>query len=298
MFVKTNTLSAIKDYFNANLSDLYSSNELKVIVKELSIKRFNIRPVEYLHFTDSKLSESDLLYFYNALKRLKLQEPFQYVLGETWFYDLNLKIDSRALIPRPETEELVDWATSDFKTFSKPVIMDLCSGSGCIALALKNNLPSAFVTAIEFSKDAIDLIRENKKQTKLDIEVVEMDVLNLNHYSNFKSNSFDCWISNPPYIPEKEKTLMAVNVLEHEPEMALFVENDDPLVFYRGIGKQSQIYLKEGGVLYFEINENLGEETVDLLKQMGFVNIELRKDLQGRDRMVKARKVSSRHERK
>lgn len=296
MFVQSNTVGSIKAYFNTKLSDLFTESELKLIVKELTIKRFNISSSDYLSFSESLLSESDLLFYRDALKRLQNEEPFQYILGETWFYDLNLKIDSRALIPRPETEELVEWVSSDLKGVPNQTIMDLCSGSGCVALALKNNLKDASVIASELSDGALDLIAENAERTKLNVEIVAMDVLKEEAYSNLAPDSFDCWVSNPPYIPTKEKALMAANVLEHEPEMALFVEDNDPLIFYREIAQQALQYLKPDGALYYEINEHLGEATRQLLEEIGFVNIELRKDLQGRDRMMKALKVSSRHE--
>ena len=248
MFVKANTLGEIKHYFNDQLSDLYSSNEIKLIIKELSINRFKINQVDYISSSEMRLSESDLLFYHNALKRLRNQEPFQYVLGETWFYDLNLKIDSRALIPRPETEELVDWIVKDFSQVERPVIMDLCSGSGCIALALKSGLKDSKVVASEYSRDAISLIEENKTRTNLEIQIEEMDVLKSDAYSVFSEESFDCWVSNPPYIPEQDKALMASNVLEHEPHIALFVDDSDPLIFYREIGLNALKYLKEEGL--------------------------------------------------
>ena len=298
MFVKSNVLSEIKLYFNKELSNLYSSSELRLIIKELTIQRFEISTSEYMSFSNTKLSESDLLFYRSALKRLKNEEPFQYILGETWFYDLNLKVDPRALIPRPETEELVDWVNNDLKTLQSPVVMDLCSGSGCIALALKSNLSVSEIVATEFSQGALSLIEENKIKTGLDIEVAPMQVLKNEQYLSFKKESFDCWVANPPYIPEKEKALMAPNVLEHEPHMALFVEDNDPLIFYRVIAENAMIYLKEGGALFYEIHEELTHPMLALLEDIGFVNIEVRKDLQGKDRMMKALKVSSRHESK
>lgn len=296
MFVQANTLKEIKRYFNSELSSLYTESEVKLIVKDLTIKRFDIRYSEYVLFSEERLSESDLLFYHEALKRLRNEEPFQYILEEVWFYDLNLKIDSRALIPRPETEELVDWIKTDLKNAPESKIMDLCSGSGCIALALKSLLPESNVAAVEYSEDALSLLRENEKRTNLSLEISSMDVLNEDHYSVFRPNSFDCWVSNPPYIPNKERTLMAPNVLEHEPGMALFVTDEDPLVFYRVIAEKALIYLRSGGTLYYEINENLTASMLTLLEGLGFVNIEVRKDLQGRDRMMRAQTLPSRHE--
>ncbi|MFT6982320.1 MAG: release factor glutamine methyltransferase [Crocinitomicaceae bacterium] len=296
MFVQANSLKEIKRYFNSELSILYTESELKLIIKELTIKRLDISSVDYLLLSEKRLSESDLLFYHDALKRLRNQEPFQYILGEVWFYDLNLKIDSRALIPRPETEELVDWIKTDLKNLSQPTMMDLCSGSGCIALALKSLMPESNCSAAEYSEDALSLLRENAKRTNLSLDISKMDVLNEDDYSYLAPNSFDCWVSNPPYIPTREKSLMAPNVLKHEPLMALFVTDEDPLVFYRVIAEKALVYLKKGGALYFEINENLTASMLALLEGLGFVNIEVRKDLQGKDRMMKAQTVSSHHE--
>ena len=296
MFVQANSLEEIKRYFNSELSNLYTESEVKLIIKELTIKRLNISPVDFVLVLRERLSESDLLFYYDALKRLRNQEPFQYILGEVWFYDLNLKIDSRALIPRPETEELVDWIKTDLKNHSQPTIMDLCSGSGCIALALKSLMLESNCSAAEYSEDALSLLRENTKRTNLSLDISKMDVLNEDDYSYLAPNSFDCWVSNPPYIPTREKSLMAPNVLKYEPLMALFVADEDPLIFYRVIAEKALVYLKKEGVLYFEINENLTVSMLTLLEGLGFVNIEVRKDLQGKDRMMKAQTVSSHHE--
>ena len=296
MFVQANSLEEIKRYFNSELSNLYTESEIKLIIKELTIKRLNISPVDFVLVLRERLSESDLLFYHDALKRLRKQEPFQYILGEVWFYDLNLKIDSRALIPRPETEELVDWIKTDLKNHSQPTIMDLCSGSGCIALALKSLMLESNCSAAEYSEDALSLLRENTKRTNLSLDISKMDVLNEDDYSCLVPNSFDCWVSNPPYIPTREKSLMAPNVLKYEPLMALFVADEDPLIFYRVIAEKALVYLKKEGVLYFEINENLTVSMLTLLEGLGFVNIEVRKDLQGKDRMMKAQTVSSHHE--
>jgi len=296
MFVKANTIREVKQFFNTELSNFYSSNELKYMIKELTIKRFNFSPIEYISSSEIRLSDSDLLFYQDALNRLKQGEPFQYVLGSVWFYDLNLKIDSRALIPRPETEELVDWVKSEMQLVQKSVILDLCSGSGCIALALKSVLTNSEIVAAEYMQDALELIQENKTRTNLEILIESIDVLDGDSYSVFEKASFDCWVSNPPYIPESDKSRMSANVLEHEPDIALFVDDADPLVFYRVIAKNAMLYLKDGGVLFFEIHEDLAKSTEELLKEIGFVNIEVRKDLQGKERMMKAHKVSSRHE--
>jgi release factor glutamine methyltransferase len=294
MFVQGNGISDIKAYFSKELSHLFSANELKQIVKHLTVNRFKISDSEYILFSNNKLSESDLLYYHWALKRLRNEEPFQYVLGETEFCGLKIKVDERALIPRPETEELVEWIKETI-TIDAPTITDLCTGSGCIALALKSIYPKGDVLAVDESIEAISLVDENRTILDLDVQLLQADVLEPNVYPTFDREQTDVIVSNPPYIPTKDKSLMADNVLKYEPHMALFVEDDDPLVFYRVIAENSGYNLKEGGWLFFEIHEELSKGVVELMKNAGFVNIEVRKDLQGKDRMVKGQKLSSRH---
>lgn len=293
MFVSSNRLSDIKSYYSSKLSSLFSESEINLMIKYLSLKRLGLSNSDYLSSSNILLSESDLLYFNFALKRLLKNEPFQYILGDVEFYGLELNCDARALIPRPETEELVDWVLGSIERNKSFKIMDLCSGSGCIALGMKSKLPNAEIIAAELSEDAIALIEENSLKTNLSIVPIKMDVLNVGDYSNFEKESFDCWISNPPYIPNKEKGLMEQNVLDFEPHLALFVNDNDPLVFYQAIAMQAKKYLKSGGHLYFEINENYGEEMRKMLLDLGFLNIELRKDLQGKARMMRAQNVIS-----
>ncbi|MCR9173353.1 MAG: peptide chain release factor N(5)-glutamine methyltransferase [bacterium] len=302
MFVPSNEFRSIRTYYSEQLAGLYSANELKIILKYLFLKRFNAQPSDYILADDKRLSESDLLFFRDALKRLRKNEPFQYILGEAEFYGLLLKCDHRALIPRPETEELVDWILESIKTepraesIGAPLnILDICSGSGCIALALKSQLPNAFVFAIEYSEEALQLIEENKSFTELKINTIHANALT-NDYVNLVENKQSVIVSNPPYIPQADREIMKANVLEFEPEMALFVENDDPLVFYREIMRRSKSILNENGWLYFEIHEDLSNDVQRLFEECNFVNIELRKDLQGKDRMMRGQMVNSNHE--
>lgn len=294
MFVQHNDLSGVKDYFASKLQQLFTESEIKQIVKMFVCNRLNISNSEYLFASELKFSESDLLYFRDVVKRLGKDEPVQYVLGEAFFYDLELKIDERALIPRPETEELVDWIVKEFDSSKSWKMTDVCAGSGCIALALKSVFPASEVDALELSQEAISLIQENKGKTDLEINVVPFDAVE-GSLSEL-NKTYDVIVSNPPYIPQKDRAMMHRNVLDFEPDMALFVEDDDALLFYRRIGEDSMSVLGENGSLFFEIHEDLGQSVVELLKEIGFVNIELRKDLQGKDRMVRARKVSSLYE--
>lgn len=293
MFVQTNTIRSIKDYFKSRLSSLYSESEIKVIYTESICKRLNINKVDLMTGNDEYLSESDLLYFRSVVKRLLNHEPFQYIMGSTDFYGLEIKCDSRALIPRPETEELVDWIAADYKGKAESKILDLCTGTGCIALALKKaSQNNAVVIGIDISKDAVELANENAKCNNLDVKFEELDVLDNNQFKNqLKPASFDIWVSNPPYVPDSDKQKMSRNVLDFEPHLALFVSDHNPLIFYNQIAKEAVIYLNNGGYLYFEIHEDLSDDVMEILKKYNFVNIELRKDLQGKPRMIKAQKA-------
>ncbi len=213
--------------------------------------------------------------------RLKRYEPIQYIFGETEFYGLKLKVNPAVLIPRPETEELVQWILESNKP-EAPKILDIGTGSGCIALALKKNIKPAEVTAVDISEDALKAAAENADNLRLEIHFQRADFLN---FRERKWENFDLLVSNPPYVRQLEKAQMQPNVLEHEPGKALFVSDADPLVFYRETGEFALQYLNSGGQLFFEINEQFGSEIKELFQRPEFKNIRLKKDINGKDRM-------------
>lgn len=290
MFVQTNTIQAVKSYFKERLQDHFSESELKFMFKETAMARLNLTASEYVLCDTNLLSESDLLFFRSVVKRLLSNEPFQYIIGKTFFFGLEIATDSRALIPRPETEELVDWIAQEFPKNSSIRIADICTGSGCIALALKSYFSNAQVFATDISQEALLLTQENAKKLNLSITTLLSDAKIPDSAVSSQLQNSEIWVSNPPYIPMKEKIEMRENVLAFEPHLALFVSNEDPLIFYREIGKNAHLNLKSGGKLFFEIHEDLSKEIVDILKLIGFVNMEMRKDLQGKMRMIKAEK--------
>ena len=294
MFVENNTINAIKTYLKEKLVEKFSASEIKLMTNELIKARLNLSSSDLISSGELLLSESDLLFFRSCAKRLLNDEPFQHIIGSTFFYGLELQTDRRALIPRPETEELVDWIVKDYEDKSSIRIIDLCTGTGCIALALKSVFKTASIDAIDVSLDALTLTKENSNALGLELNFRQLDVLSESAFSPriFLPESYDVWVSNPPYIPESDKEDMAKNVLEYEPEIALFVENEEPLKFYLKIAQDALLFLKSDGALYFEIHEDFGAQIEVLLKSFGFVNIELRKDLQGKTRMVKARTVT------
>ena len=283
MFVIDNQLKTAKNYFSEQLKNLFTSTEINSMWKEIICFRVKLNESDFILNTTFRLSESDLLFIRSYVHRLKKNEPFQYIHGTTTFFGLELICDKRALIPRPETEELVAWAVEfgPYKT-----IADICSGSGCIALGLKSKFSESNVIGIDISTNALSLAQENSKLTNLDVEFIHADVLNINR--DLLDQKWDCIISNPPYIPSNERESIAENVLNFEPEISLFVGNDNPLIFYKAIVEYAKSNLSENGFLFFEIHPDFSAEISDLLKLKGFINIELRKDLQGKNRMIKA----------
>lgn len=286
MFVNNNSIHAVRAYFKNELKDLFSERELKTIAQRFICKRLDWSITTYMISKDATVSESDLLFFRGAIKRLLAGEPFQYVIGETYFYNITLQTTSQALIPRPETEELVAWILKELP--NKPQrIIDVGTGTGCIPLAIKMDRPNDEVFGIDISDKAIKLAQENAHALNLDVTFDKYDILKTEN--NPAINDFwDVIISNPPYIPEREREEMACHVLKYEPDDALFVPNETPLLFYERIAIFAKECLTQSGILYFEIHEDLGLETVRLLNSYGF-DTELKKDLQNKDRMIKAK---------
>ena len=242
---------------------------------------------------DLSLTEEQQKWYDEAIVRLKNNEPIQHILGYSEFYGRKLKCDRRALVPRPETEELVDWIISDWSTVNSQQstvnCIDIGTGTGCIALSLAKELPLAKVTALDISIDALSLAHENAEMLEVgNVDFAEGDILNMDEEHCVAREKYAVIVSNPPYVRECEKAEMEANVLEYDPHTALFVSNEDPLIFYRTIGKFGLSHLEKNGALYFEINQYLGQETCDLLVTMGYKNVELREDINGNARMIKA----------
>lgn len=289
MFVQSNTVKDLKRYFSKKLELHFSPSEVKLMFSIALEKRLGIPGSEILLRGDDRLSESDLLFMRSIAHRLLENEPFQYIIGETEFCGLTLDCDKRALIPRPETEELVAWIAGSFPREEALSMADFCSGSGCIALALKSYFPKAYIRAYELSEEALALSRQNAARNHLDVSFVQADILNFPG-ELIADGSLDLIVSNPPYIPEKDKGKMQANVLTFEPHMALFVSDHDPLSFYRKIAGIAAHKLKKGGQLFFEMHEDLAQEVRQLLVASGFDTVEWKEDLQGKKRMIKALK--------
>lgn len=287
MFVKDNTLASAKVYFFERLPQ-FSESELRSMWWQIICKRFNWRKEDLLLNAQTRLSESDLLYVRSYVKRLQENEPFQHILGETTFFDLTIKCSPAALIPRPETEELVAWITEE-KSLESAV--DICSGSGCIALGIKSFFKDSKVTGVELSEDAIELSKENAKGNQLDVNFLKGDALNLSDSVWNTFSDVSLVVSNPPYIPLNEKAEMDKNVLDFEPHLALFVPDNQAIIFYEKIAAIANLILKKEGTLYFELHPDFQVEVSEMLSKKGFVSIEIRQDLQGKNRMLKAVKL-------
>jgi release factor glutamine methyltransferase len=240
----------------------------------------------YLDY-ERPLTENELENIRSLLRRRSKLEPLQYILGETEFYGLTFKVNPAVLIPRPETEELVDWILKS-KLPESPVIFDVGTGSGCIPISLKKNIPNAKVITCDISQKSLEVAKENAKLNQVEVDFIHQNFLEFQKPDQFPM--LDVLVSNPPYVTDSEKTRMQKNVLDHEPTTALFVPDHDPLKFYKALVEFSNSYLKEEGLIFWEINECFGKECVLLLKENGYLNVELRKDLSGKYRMVKATK--------
>jgi release factor glutamine methyltransferase len=224
-----------------------------------------------------------------ALQRLAKNEPVQYIIGETEFYGRKFKVNPSVLIPRPETEELVAWVVADYRAQTQHSFLDLGCGSGCISISLAKELPDNQVFALDISEPALALAQENALLNQAQIKFIQADILQLSPDFSYQNQlpAFDCMVSNPPYVRAREKAQMSANVLDFEPELALFVADDTPLIFYQKICQYAHYQLVKGGNIYFEINESLAKEMTQLLNSEGFESIELRNDLRGKPRMMK-----------
>jgi release factor glutamine methyltransferase len=295
-------LQDLKNEFATSLSGLYPSEEIKSFFTILSEKFLALSRIDIALNSDKVISEAIAEKFTKAMVRLNACEPVQYITGETEFYSLPFKVNKHTLIPRPETEELVDWIVEESKTprpasktqHRRPrtqdpgprTLLDIGTGSGCIAISLAKSLPQYQVSGLDFSSEALKIANENAVLNEVSIDFFEFDILTTDNLPE----CYNIIVSNPPYIRELEKKEMQPNVLWYEPQSALFVPNDDPFLFYRKIAVLAKNHLVEGGFLYFEINEYLGNELFHLLESYDFHEIILKKDIFGKNRMMRCTK--------
>lgn len=280
------------------LSSIYDEQEIESFFYLLLESYQGKKRIDLALNPDMEMDALQLIQWESALSELLNQKPIQYIIGATEFYGLPFLVNENTLIPRPETEELVEWIVAESRNSATGSlkILDIGTGSGCIAISLAKNLPNAEVFAVDVSEKALAVAKKNADTNKVKVNFIQADILKINDLvelptSNFQlPTHFDIMVSNPPYVRHLEKAEIKPNVLEHEPHLALFVEDTDALLFYRKIAELAKENLAEKGKLFFEINQYLGKETLELLEKFGFNSTELKKDIYGNDRMTRSEK--------
>jgi release factor glutamine methyltransferase len=279
------TIQEATYYLLNKIRTIYPDSEAGAITDRVMEKLTGSLKAERMLYKNESITPSEESQLHEYTERLMKPEPVQYVLNECWFYGLKFYVDKNVLIPRPETEELVDWVIRNLKfPFSDLKILDMGTGSGCIAVSLKRKLRKAEVWACDISEEALHVARQNATALQAEINFRQLDFLSEEQRSGLPS--FDIIVSNPPYVPVKDKATMHNNVINHEPHTALFVPDNDTLVYYVALADFAATHLNKNGTVYCEINESLGKETSDVFNQTGFTT-ELRKDMQGKERMIK-----------
>ena len=284
-------INKFRDYFNKTLKKLYPTSEIDTFLFLLLEEYLNFKRIDVVLKSNFEISSEDLTLLKSSTKLLEQEVPIQYILGKTEFYGFPFILNEHVLIPRPETEELV---TSVLNKISKlerlhPIekekklkILDIGTGSGCIPISLKRSLPFAEITAIDIANEALIIAQKNASLNKVNINFIQQNILKTTGLDDI----YDIIISNPPYVRVSEKIEIKNNVLKNEPHLALFVEDNNPLIFYSKITELAKSHLTKNGTLFFEINQYLGKETVELIKLKGFNKIQLKKDIFGHDRII------------
>lgn len=295
----------IKQYrtqFIQELSPIYDIGEAESFFYLILEEKQKLKRIDLALNPDLAFSNDEIQLWNSIIEQLKKEIPIQYLLGKTSFYGLEFEVNENVLIPRPETEELVEWIIESQKLSfdsaqddsGKIKILDIGTGSGCIAISLAKNIPNAQVFAIDVSEKALATAHKNAVMNQVEVNFIKTDILKTNDLEKLPSSHFplptyfDVIVSNPPYVRELEKQEIKKNVLDNEPHLALFVDDNDALIFYRKIAELAQKSLSPNGQLFFEINQYLGKEMIDLLEKMNFKNVELRKDIYGNDRMIRS----------
>lgn len=276
-------IKSLKTHFFTELQTIQEDSEIESFFFILTEFLHNLKRIDVSLHPDFEVTESYFKKWNTIISELKTEKPIQYITGEAWFYGLRFEVNENTLIPRPETEELVEWIVDGLKLKGKGQrVLDIGTGSGCIPIALKNEIPSAAVSAIDISEKALEMAHKNALDNQVEVNFIHQDILTAESFHE----KYDVIVSNPPYVRNLEKQEIKKNVLDFEPHLALFVDDYDALLFYRKIAQLALKSLLPNGKLFFEINQYLAKETVELLTQLGFKNIELRKDFVGNDRMI------------
>lgn len=278
--MKTSRIEILR-YISQHIEHLYSEQERMHIARMVAASLSKEPESRYLIERDEVV---DIPSLESKVDELAKGRPVQYVIGHQEFCGLDIEVGEGVLIPRPETQELVAWATEKASEFNQTRILDVCTGSGCIALALAHQIKDAKVTAIDISEEALAIARRNEERLQCGVEFMQDDALA--HLPKLANREFDIVVSNPPYIPLSERESMHINITGYEPEIALFVDDDDPLIFYREIARSAKELLSPKGYLLFEVHETLAQETAEMLHSQGYCQIELRHDCFDKPRMI------------
>ena len=288
MFVTSNKIEALLPYYIDKLKGIYPESEIKNLFYYMCYFTFGIEKIE-IKYSEHRLSESELLIQRAYVKRLLNHEPIQHIIEVCEFYGLNFKVNSNTLVPRPETEELVDLILNENSNTNLNVL-DIGTGSGCIPISLKHMRNNWEIIGLDISSDALKMAKLNAQSNHVSVNFMNCDIL---HNTPPLTEPLDIIISNPPYVLESDKKEMSPNVLQYDPHLALFVPNDNPLLFYIKIAELSKNLLKPLGKLYFEIHEKYGQDVIQLLLENGFETVKVHQDLQGKDRMVSGIKMNA-----
>lgn len=278
-------LKDLRYYFFNQLND-FSKSEINTFFKLLCEDIIGIKPHQIIINAANKVSDSNLNLFFDAINRLKLNEPIQYIIGYSYFFGSKFKLSPSVLIPRPETEELISWIFAHYKPFEKLKILELGTGSGCIAITLAKHFVNSKVFALDISDHALEVARFNSELNNTNVVFFKADILNLEVFDE----NYDIIVSNPPYVSKSEISKMSPNVLDYEPHLALFVEESNPLIFYKSIKKIILSNLSPNGHCFLEINESYGDELIQLYEDLSFDSITLKKDIFDKNRMIKIKK--------
>jgi release factor glutamine methyltransferase len=283
MTVKIQTIKDIRLFLAGELKGIYSEHEISAMTIIIIKTLFRFSKLHALAFPESPVTKKQVSEVTRICTELKTGKPIQYIIGETGFYNCTFRVNNETLIPRPETEELVDLIIKENRDF-RGSILDAGTGSGCIAIALAINLPEAVVSGFDISAGALEIAKENARLNKTKVIFFKADIFDM-EFNKFSNT--DILVSNPPYIRDSEKKYMDRNILNFEPQSALFVPDSDPLKYYRALIEMAEKILVPDGKIYFEINEALGKEIANLLSVPGYSQINVLKDINGRDRIIK-----------
>lgn len=286
MSIKIQTIKDIRLYLTKELKEFIKESEISAIANIIIKTISGVTRLHQLYMPEQNITEVQEKRIVEICNELKTGKPLQYILGETIFYDLPFKVTEATLIPRPETEELVDLIIKENKGF-KGDIIDFGTGSGCIAIALAVNLPDAKITGTDISDDALMVAKGNAQLNKASVNLLKSDILNPDYAD---VNKADIIVSNPPYVRDSEKKQMFKNVIDFEPHLALFVSDSDPLIYYRSILNIAEKILRKGGKIYFEINEAMGISMIELFESFGYSSVHIVHDINGKERIIKGEK--------